>query len=182
MSAKLPRVDVWAPNAGAKSVFQVVIAYEDFTAGKRALDACKLLVAHLGADVQFRSGMWKFDLLRNARLNEIAIGDAVDADLIIVATGENPELPAEVKEWVGAWAPRKRGQTAALVALVDFPADEMSSPDVERASLVHAWLKQAAATAGIDFLPQAVHLTETHLPPQDRIISRPAPEGWGLND
>jgi hypothetical protein len=58
-------------------------------------------------------------------------------------------------------------------------------------NLTYSFLEKAAADSGIDFLPQTVEPTDDPwLPPaavpiealSGRIVNRPAPEGWGLND
>ena len=47
--------------------------------------------------------MWKFDVLRGVKLNQIAVDDAIKADVIIVANSKNGGLPDEVKRWVEGW-------------------------------------------------------------------------------
>ncbi len=166
----------------------MVIAYEDFAAGQRAMDACKLLVSHLDGQIEFRSGMWKFDILRNAKLNQIAADDAAAADAIIVATSQSGELPVEVKRWVETWVPLKKGQACVLLALLESSAEGPATT-----SEVHEYLRHAAESAQIDFLPRSSLGTEPAesrnvVSPAaaekwaDRVVSRPAPEGWGLND
>ena len=187
---KLPQAGVADPIPGGRPAFRVVIAYEDFAAAKRAMDACKILLPQLGSAVEFRSGMWKFDLLRNAKLNQIAASDALDADLIIVATSQNADLPVEVKKWIEMWTARKRSRAAALVALLDFTGE-----DVSGFSLAHDYLRKAAATAEMNFMSHSMDLAGSGSPvpaghaydsrtrlTSDRIVGRPAPEGWGLND
>jgi hypothetical protein len=166
------------------------MAYDDFAGGKRAIDTCHFLMGKMGGGVELRSTMWKFDVLRSAKLNQIAVEDAVEADVIIVATTQNGGLPPELQKWIQTWAPLKRGQAAVLVALIDCTGQDTREPD-----LAAAFLKQAAANAGIDFLAQAIRaeecgssissmtpdlsapLREGDLPP-----GRPSPEAWGLND
>lgn len=165
----------------------MVIAYEDFAAGHRAMDACKLLVSQLDGQVEFRSGMWKFDILRNAKLAQIAADDAAGADAIIVATSQSGVLPAEVRRWMETWIPLKRGQTAVLLALI-----ESSGDDIANEMAAYEYLRQAAASAEIDFLPQSFSAAQPAqmreaIPPRsgkwsERVVGRPAPEGWGLND
>jgi hypothetical protein len=104
-------------------VFKVVMAYDDFAAGKRAMDTCNFLVFQLGGGIELRSSMWKFDVLRSAKLNQIAVHDAIEADVIIVANARNTGLPEEVKEWINGWVPHKQDQSAALVALLDFTGE-----------------------------------------------------------
>jgi hypothetical protein len=171
-------------------VFRVLIAYDDFTSGKRAMDACHFLEFQLGSGIELRSSMWKFDILRNARLNEIAVADAIEADVIIIANAPDAGLPDEVARWVQAWVPRKRGQTAALVALLDF-----TGKNPGESTQAYALLKRAATSARIDFLPQEIHGPDDAMPAfppvplrqmpparTDSVTNRPPPEGWGLND
>lgn len=184
----MPNPVLTAPKVETKAAFRVVIAYEDFASGKRAMDACKLLMAQLEHDVEFRTSMWKFDLLRNLKLNQIAVGDAIEADVIMVAASANSDLPIEIKKWIEGWSTRKHGQVAALVALLDF-----ETTDVTGSSIVHAYLKRVAAAAEIDFLsqvapflwspaPSRATATSAAMPVLEQVFSRPALECWGLND
>jgi hypothetical protein len=180
-----------AAGARAKPVFRVVMAYEDFTAGKRAIDTCNFLVSRIGKAIELRSSMWKFDVLRSLKLNQMAVDDAVEADVIIVANGRNAGLPEEVKRWVDAWAARKEGQSAALVALLDFTGEQ-----THESSLAYTFLKSAAGAARIDFLPQEIRSLKRRLPAvpapsalpprlgagKDPFVGRPSPEAWGIND
>ena len=43
--------------------FNVVMAYEDFDTGKRAMRTYDYLVQHLGDECLFKNQMWKFDVL-----------------------------------------------------------------------------------------------------------------------
>jgi hypothetical protein len=190
MTMRLPRELAVGAEKGQRGAFRVVIAYDDFTAGKRAMDACNFLGFQLGGGVELQSRMWKFDILRNPRLHEMAVGDAIDADVIIVANAPDAGLPEQVARWVEDWAPRKRGQTAALVALLDF-----TRKDSRESAQAYALLKGAATSASIDFLPHKIRLPGSALPPlgreprkkatplkPDAQASRPPPEAWGLND
>src|SRR4051812_13390051 len=125
------------PIPEGKRAFQVMIAYSDFSAGRRAMDACQLLVAELGGDVEFCSSMWRFEMLQVSKLKRIAARDAIEADMVIVATNAE-ELPHEIKKWIQAWTPHKRGQTAALVALFDILGGGFAETHP-----VHTFLKQA---------------------------------------
>ena len=189
MRLRLPKTVTAVQDHMPNEAFSVVIVYEDFNSGRRAMDACKLLVSQLGNEVHLRSSMWKFEVLEVTKLNRIATHDAIEADMIIVATAQNGDLPGPVKAWVESWVPEKRGQTAALLALMDFAdSDELNGTNPTR-----TYLQSAATEAGIDFLqqsdsspeerwkpPTVAPLGGTVIPP--RLVSRPAPEGWGLND
>jgi hypothetical protein len=187
---KLPQRMAGGAGAKAKPVFRVVMAYDDFTAGKRAIDTCNFLVSRIGGSIELRSSMWKFDVLRSIKLHQIAVDDAIEADVIIVANARESGLPEEVKEWVNSWVSRKGGQAAALVALLDFTGEDTREP-----TQAYAFLKGAASTARIDFLPQEIRSAKNrmpytsktsflhrHGPGKDPLMGRPSPEAWGIND
>lgn len=187
---KLPQGAAGSAGAKAKPVFRVVMAYDDFTAGKRAIDTCNFLVSRIGGSIELRSSMWKFDVLRSVKLNQIAVDDAIEADVIIVANARESGLPEEVKEWVNRWVTRKGGQAAALVALLDFTGE-----DTRESTRAYDFLKDAASLAKIDFLPQEIRSSKSRMPytsktaflhrsspGKDPLVGRPSPEAWGIND
>jgi hypothetical protein len=165
-----------ARDRRVEPAFQVVIAYEDSYAGLRAMDACKLLLSQLDGEADFRTLMWTFDSLRNVELNQMAADDAVDADVVIIASSRNADLPREMKQWIESWLPLKCGQTAVLVALMVLANNGSNASAAAR-----DYLKRAAAEAEIDFLFQIKHLDEDGTRLSD-CMTPPAPEGWGLND
>lgn len=129
--------------------FSVVIVYEDFAAGKHAKETYDYLVHQLGHDFDFSNQMWKFDVLGNSKMNELAVKDAVMADLIIVSTHGTDELPAEVKAWLEHWVATKTN-AMALVYLVDHP-NIQESPE---SAATRSYLQDAARRAGIGFFAQ----------------------------
>lgn len=129
-------------------LFNVVIVYEDFAAGKHAKETYDYLVRQLGTQYEFTNQMWKFDVLTNPKMQEMAVKDAVIADLIIISN-HGGELPAEVRSWIDKWVVQKTN-AMALVALVDRQDNEESS---ETAS-VRSYLQGVARLAGIGFFAQ----------------------------
>jgi hypothetical protein len=167
----------------------VLIVYENFAAGKRAMEVCNFLLAQLGDEFEFGINMWKFEVLQHAKLSAMAVHDAIEAELIIVACDAAWELPTEVMLWAEAWVPAKQGQTAALLALFGNEAADFHSSIAPTS----AYLKSVADRAGLDFLASGQSLDissephrlkpESKFPmPFDRVVSRPSPEGWGLNE
>ncbi|MDB6124252.1 MAG: hypothetical protein JWQ71_3245 [Pedosphaera sp.] len=132
----------------SKPTFNVVIAYEDFAAGKHAKETYDFLVHQLGKDYEFTNQMWKFDILGNAKMREMAVKDAEEADLIIISTHGTGELPTEAKSWIDQWVAHK-GHAMALVNLVDRP----SGAEGEVAPL-KSYLQNVAKKAHIDFFSQ----------------------------
>jgi hypothetical protein len=135
-------------NSEDNSSFDVVIAYEDFETGKHARKTYEFLVENLGHDCRFTNQMWKFDVLRIPKLREMAAKDAADADIIIVSSHGDDDLPAEVKQWIDMWV-GERGNALALVALFDRAEDRR-----EKARSVRAYLAQVARQGRMEFFAQ----------------------------
>ena len=131
-----------------RPAFNIVIVYEDFAAGKHAKETYDYLVHQLGCDYDFNSQMWKFDVLGNTKMREMAVKDAAAADLIIISTHGIGDLPVEVKSWIDHWVAEK-GHAMALVTLVDRPVGEGS----ENGS-IRSYLQSVARKAKMDFFAQ----------------------------
>jgi hypothetical protein len=136
-------------RAKTRPVFQALVLYEDFAAGRRATETCNLLMAKLGEEFELRCSMWKFEVLRNTQLNQMAAVEATEADIIIVAAHGTSPLPDEVTHWVDAWRPLRGDHPAALVALVDSAFHRADRP-----SETHNYLQDVAAAANMEFLTQ----------------------------
>lgn len=128
--------------------FNVVIVYEDFAAGKHAKETYDYLVHQLGHDFEFVNQMWKFDLLENSKMRQLAVKDAAASDLIIVSTHGIGNLPDGVKAWINEWV-QDKGNAMALVTLVDRPKD-IFNEDVS----IRTFLQEAARRAKVDFFAQ----------------------------
>lgn len=130
-----------------KHFFNVVIAYEDFATGKHAQETYDFLINQLGREYIFTNQMWKFDILGNAKMREMAVKDAMAADLIIVST-HGDDLPSEVKAWVNRWASEK-GHAMALVNLIDHPHGSESD-----CATLKNYLEEVARKSHMDFFSQ----------------------------
>lgn len=135
-------------DVGPSSTFNVVIAYEDFETGKHAKHTYDFLVEHLGRESQFTNQMWKFDILRIPKLREIATKDALDADIIIVSSRGDDDLPAPVKSWIESWL-TEPGHALALVALFSGPREEAPAR-----RCIRAYLAAAARRGKMEFFAQ----------------------------
>lgn len=125
---------------------RVFIAYDEIAAGKHALRAMAGLGRRLGEDIEFHPALWSFDRLTEEGWGEVATGDAVRADILIVATDNTHPLPSTVRQWIEAIINCKQGTTAAVVAL--FGPEE--NPD-QRGSHRLEKLRSMAHGAGLDF-------------------------------
>lgn len=148
ISRTLPPSDFASENP---PTFNVVIVYEDFAAGKHAKETYDYLVHQLGTHYEFTNQMWKFDVLGNLKMKELAVKDAVTADLIIISTHGMGDLPQAVKSWIEQWSAQK-GHAMALVTLVDQPVTMGDGNFTLEA--IRSYLQTAARRAQIDFFAQ----------------------------
>jgi hypothetical protein len=128
-------------------IFNVVIAYEDFETGKQAKETYDFLVNNLRHECRFDNQMWKFDVLGISKLQEMAVKDALMADIIIISCHGTHELPPEVKGWIDSWV---CGQSNAI-ALVALLGD--ASYDGDR-NQIRDYLAQVARRARMEFFAQ----------------------------
>lgn len=104
-------------------VFSVLIAYEDFATGTHANRACDFLVANLSHEWRVTSQMWKFDVLKVPELQKMAAKDAAMANLMIISSRGDRELPADVKSWLET-SLEYEGDTVALIGLFGCPPEQ----------------------------------------------------------
>lgn len=128
---------------------RVVIVYSDVPAGKHAMDVLTALGRRLGERVDFQPFPWSFELLSDAAWGEIAASEAVDADILIMASSGSSALPTAVGRWAQQTFYRKKGTCAAVVALFGTP----ERPDAGSARLFA--IREAARAAGLEFFAPA---------------------------
>jgi hypothetical protein len=78
----------------------VVVAYEDYDAGKRAQRACQQLLEMAHLDQALSTDLWKFDMLKLGAMRDAAAEEAAGADFLVLAPQEGAALPAGVRNWV----------------------------------------------------------------------------------
>lgn len=173
-----------------KPALQVLIAYGDVAAGKRAMHVLADLGQGLGDDLEFQPLPWAFDLLLDANWREAAANHALKADILILAATNTNVFPLEIKEWIESTLSRKRGTDSAVVAL--FGSEE--EPDVGASAAMEA-IRTAAQRAELAFFAPLARrdLDETVLQIQQRadritplledVLRQPhPPPHWGINE
>lgn len=176
-----------------KPKFNMLVAYEDLSSGRQALQVFNSLANHFSTDFEFNNRMWKFDALAVPRMKELAVRDASKSDMIVVALcSGNGDLPNGVKEWIEGWLERRQADPQALVALFQRhgrTARVFPQPSAEN------YLEQIARRACIDFFsnanPNTSHEISRILPPPEiegpllrqplSLHADPYPR-WGLNE
>jgi len=117
-------------------------------AGKKSADlaslVCNSLREKLGAAFQMSQSTWNAELLKNRKLRVLAAREAVQSDVVIMATPECDELPKEIRNWFELWRNRRRAAPSALVALLK--REHAGTPHV-----LEKELQALAASAHMDF-------------------------------
>ena len=132
----------------AKATWSVIAVYEDVVAREIAMSFCDHLVQRFWANFGFEVNWWPFNLLDNPRSATEAGEKALSADLIIIATHRDGELPQTIQDWIEGWVTRRGDREGALVGLLD----PVASFDVPVAKDVY--LRHIAHRAGMDYLTQ----------------------------
>ncbi len=131
---------------GPAEQLRVVIAYNEIAAGKRAMRVMTELGREAGEQLDFHPFPWSFNLLADTNWGAIASSDAVQADILIIATNSPHPLPAAVGQWAEAAIDCKQGTATAVIAL--FGTEE--NPDGAGSVRLEA-IQQAARQAGLAF-------------------------------
>ncbi|HTB86179.1 MAG TPA: hypothetical protein VK742_21205 [Candidatus Sulfotelmatobacter sp.] len=181
------------------SPIKVVIVHESTTAGLQAANVLQNLATQLegklGIDInpwEICSHVWRFEWLQNPQLNEQAVAESIDADMIIISTENCTELPASVRSWIESVLPRKKGATALVAILGKKAGPQAGVLPSER------YLRQLATHCHVDFLshtPDNPATDNSWMAPvlcgfEDEPASSEAvlhhqndqQRGWGLND
>ncbi len=132
---------------------RVVIAYDDLTAGKRAMQVLFDIAKSMGDAIEFEPVPWSFELLSDVNWREVAASEAVKADILIIASSGARPVPSEVARWTEAAIQQKQGTAAAVVAL--FGSEE--NPDRDGSPRLE-FIQKAAREAGLDFFAPARRL------------------------
>lgn len=133
-------------DSKSNSTFNVVIVYDAFVSGQRAVQTYHRLMLQHGdvADVNLKT--WTFDLLKNSKLNHAAIEDAANAQIIILAA-DCEVLPVAVEKWLQGWRLHANKRRGSFVAVLN-PAPESK----KELSPVENELQSVIPETGSDFL------------------------------
>jgi hypothetical protein len=134
----------------ARPRFNVVIVYEDFVTGTRAMTVYDSLARSLANHYELANSAWKFEILRQASLKKIAVFDAMEADLVLISVHAGSELPEEVRAWIHLWLAQGNQANCALGLLL-AETDEM----IGRVAPAHSYLQEVANQHKLDFFSQA---------------------------
>jgi hypothetical protein len=128
--------------------FKVVVAFDDTATSSPALKTCEYVISQLGDDIQVRRKIVDFNATTPQR-RAAAARDAAKADMVIVSTREDEELPASMQEWIDEWSTNRATDEGALVAILNRSTSGA-------APRVRARLANVARQAHMDFFSSEV--------------------------
>ena len=149
-------------DLGERPTFKVVVAYEDFEAGKNAKRVYDFLTQNLGGDCEFSNQMWKFDVLSIPRLREVATKDAYEADILMISSRGGQGLAEGAAFWIESWLAQGT-RAIALVALFGGETQETKA--------IRSYLAEVARRGGLEFFAQP-NLWPGHGGPMDEVTNR----------
>jgi hypothetical protein len=123
---------------------KLVVVYSEKFGAQIGSRACRQLKKTLGNKFQIHQSVWNIELFKSPKLRLMAAKEAMEADLVFIATAEGTPLESEVSAWLELWQKRGRTGGAALVALLK--RDTTQSPHI-----VAETLHQFAKDAKMDF-------------------------------
>lgn len=165
------------------AALQVVICYEDFDSGVRAMDLYQRVIETNAGE--FGLKIWKMEPLGIPAALGSAVNDANRADLIIVSVRGNRPLPYEALAWMEGWRKNLTRQEQAIVFIVD-PEERQSAS----ALLAARYIESLAASAGLKYfaaLESNPIRMDAILETGTRIAGSPVRHStrynpWGLNE
>jgi len=95
----------------------VVVVYENFSAGRRALALLSAINRSLHAEISLRPNLWRFDLLNHRQFRDQAALAADHAELLLISADSCTELPAPVTTWIADCRARRPAEASALIQL-----------------------------------------------------------------
>ncbi len=107
-------------RSGAARKLNVVIIYDDFAAGERAVRTLMRLKTESAPSTLLMPVPWSFDFLSELPWRSKAIRDVDTADLIILSISQPDEMPAAINHWISTCLRRDLSHcTPVIVSFAD---------------------------------------------------------------
>ena len=130
---------------------KVLVAYDNFSSGCRAMEMLNRLARRGAAAGVLTHTMMRFDLMADAMFFELAVSEAMASDMVVIATMETRELPQRVQDWVVQWLLRREDSPQVLAAIF---AENWTTMNGQTG--VSAYLKKLAGFGRIPFFSTGV--------------------------
>lgn len=121
-----------AMDAGAlpadRTCCEVVIAYADLPAARKAEQIYERLIQPHGAGCDFNCTWWTFEQFHAPEQFAAACAAAGRADVVLLGTSGVGELPSVVKSWVDVWTAWNTEHDRALIAVLGCDREGKAAP------------------------------------------------------
>lgn len=162
-----------------------LIIYDNFDLAAKASIILRRAAKHANSNILLNLKVWRTDVMRLPPTNELAMRDAINAQLIIFALNPANTLPVGLLAWLEQWAEQRQIPDAALAAF-----SQENSPELAIFANRHHlnFIVDGPPTRKNDlllftkFLSSSKPLTSPFLP---RFITeklQAAYRGWGINE
>jgi hypothetical protein len=142
------------------------MAYETVGVVNRPYEISERLAGVPRSRCETDCDLWTFDLLREPLLRDWAIGEAADADMVVIAACGDAELPDYVKTWIEHWLLQRGEKRSILVGILDKGAG--TSREAPR---LCAYLRQMAEKQHMPFFCNADRLWQSDVRHRDEIMT-----------
>jgi hypothetical protein len=177
----------------SEAIMNAVIIYDlfDFAVAANALLS---RAAHRADETTRWSVMpWRVDILKLPPAAEVALAEALGADLILLPIRLVQSIPAWVVDWLEKWARCRRVQDAAVAVWAGGTADTLSapaSPELSRFAEHHGLSLIFDNNALVEdrssvFVSKGNKREKSLTPPLRRILEKPVHgsyQHWGINE
>lgn len=135
----------------------VLILYDDLSAGRNAMRTVGQLTQKLHEDLHLQPVLCRFDLLEDSEWRAKAAAEAQVADILIVASSTRDNVPESLLRWLKSCLLAKRGKPVAVVALFGSSPTCVREASEAAESPAVQLVRSAVRAAGFDFFaPGAV--------------------------
>jgi hypothetical protein len=124
-------------------------------------DLCETVRHELGNELLLQLAEWKFEMLAQSALRQLAALDADAAQLLVIALSDRSVLPRGVGQWITSWASPHPIRPGVVVLLLSTAFEGPNSPMLDYSSLA-----QRANQTGMQLL--------LHRVPQSNLASQTA--------
>lgn len=115
---RISRTNRRTPRQPPPPPFRALIAYADVPAARRAISEIHEVLVASGRSYQFCPMLWRFDQLDRPNWNEVALHDATEAAIVVLASTEPTTLPASLEWWVSTLLGRQQQRPVTIVAVL----------------------------------------------------------------
>lgn len=130
-------------------VLEVLIAYDCPLSARAAQHLVDVVVGGVDHHCMVHKNLWRFDVVELPGLTDLAVEEAIHADMVILASVGGEGLPQGVLKWITGWFQNRGDQSGALVYLYD--AEHAHCEPIQRSLKL---MESVSSKAGMRFFPQ----------------------------